>query len=206
MPSPAIERKIIDKLEKVLGQKEWEPGEAHGTVDPYSRQEALRNLGTMDSPKAVAILLKDLKENENTLTLEALGQIAGRTGNLKLLPVFTERLSSESRSTRFMAADTLAKIKHPSAIPHLAALLNDRFEDVRIVAGKALVKIGEELEGKKAEGKAAEALQLVGKHFRPNDGPRVIRKAYHAAYKRKIVPENARLYVKQLRAMEGRLK
>jgi len=113
-------------------------------------------------------------------------------------------LHHPSRGIRLDAAIQLAEIRHPDAIPALARLLLR--ESYAHEAAKALRKTACNLTANEVRTKEEKALQLVGQYFRENEGPNVIHKAYVAALEGKITPKNARLYVKQLRALKGSLK
>jgi len=108
-------------------------------------------------------------------------------------------------TTRFHAADALGNLGHPGAIPQLVEALRDEHHMVSERAAASLAKIGRSLQGKEVGGEA-QALQLVAEHFHEREDPIVVRKAYQAALKGKVTPVNARLFVKQLRALKGNVK
>ncbi|MCX6767874.1 MAG: HEAT repeat domain-containing protein [Candidatus Micrarchaeota archaeon] len=108
------------------------------------------------------------------------------------------------------AADALGKIRHESAIPRLIKALEDKDRNVGKEVVQALYSTGGKLKEKKVEDLHAkallQALKLIQPHFRENETPDVLEKALKAALDKKITEKNAKLYVKQLRALGRHLK
>lgn len=122
------------------------------------------------------------------------------------IPPLAKALGHSKDWVRQRAVATLEKMNHPAAIPPLAKALQDSDSVVRSSAAWALGKIGRSIQGKEVEGKEAKAFQLVATHFRKEEAPEVILKSYRAALEGKITKQNARLFVKELRAVKGSLK
>jgi len=146
---------------------------------------------------------------------------AGELGQIRhpsAVPALVKALKDEHEhfQVRFRAAEALGYIGHPSALPHLAKVIEKRIEEksnARLMQEKvqeraewALQAILVHSARKPGEDKEHKALQLVQPHFRKDEEPGVIGKAYQAAVEGKITEKNARLYLKQLRAMQGSLK
>jgi len=147
-------------------------------------------------------LLKHVNWSVRAMAAEALGELK----HASAVPPLAKALQDKSHDVRTRAAQALGNIKHESAIPHLIRELQENDWFVNRHATRALGMIGRAIQGKAVGGKKAKALQLVGAYFHEYERPQVVLKAYHAALKGKITKENARLYVKQLRALKGSVK
>jgi len=163
---------------------------------------ALGEIGHVSAVPHLAKALQDSAEGVRVNVAWALGEIKHESA----VPYLAKALRHPNSSVRFYAAKTLWGIGHECTIPHLAKALQDKDTNVRLLAANALVNIGRTVRGNKVESNAAKALQLVWPLFRENEEPFVIHKAYQAALKGKVTKENARLYVKQLRALTGKVK
>ena len=115
-------------------------------------------------------------------------------------------LQNGDEMQRMGAAWALGKTGHESAVPLLARALKDKERDVRTDAALSLLRIGRAIQEKPVEGSEAKALQVIFPHIREGDELEVIAKALEYAFKGKITGENAKLTVKQLRALKGKLK
>ena len=203
-------RKIRESAAMKLGNLKHEsavPSLIKALQDPMAhvRRRAAWALGSIKHPAAVPPLiqaLNDVAEDTRQEAAAALGNIGDASAVLPLANSLMDRHSL----VREYAAGSLGQIGHPSAIPPLSDALHDENEEVRGYAALALGKISRSLKGKTVEGKEAQALQLVAAHFRQNEEVETIQKAFEAALKGKVTKENARLYIKQLRAMKGSLK
>jgi len=122
------------------------------------------------------------------------------------VPHLVRALRDKSETNRETAAHALGNIGDLKAVPHLVRRLKDSSDSVKARAAGALLWMAGKTEGVEVEGKSAKAFQLIAQHIGWQDSPDTIRKAYRAALEGKINEKNARLYVKQLRAMEGSLK
>ena len=130
----------------------------------------------------------------------------GQIGGAEVVPALAERLRDKHSNVRWHAAQALGNIGHVSGDVPLAKALQDEEPNVRKRAAVSLGMIGRAIQGKKVEGKEAKALQMVAEHFHEREEPAIIQKVLQAALKGKITKENARLYVKQLRALQGSVK
>jgi len=117
-----------------------------------------------------------------------------------------EKLKHLKWNTKMSATRALGAIGREIAVSHLARALQDMNLGVRLNVAAAFGEIGRSFQGKEVNRKEARALQLVAEHFHEREEPEVLLKAYRAALKGKVTEKNARLYVKQLRAMRGSLK
>ena len=131
-----------------------------------------------------------------------------------------QNLKRQAWDVRYKAVWALGEIKHESAVEPLIQALKDKNKDVRESATWALDRIVESLEEKRVEGKKLtpegekllKVLALVKPHFTKDQEGRITEswevqaRALEAAYNNEIDEKNARLYVKQLRAMKGNLK
>jgi len=168
--------------------------------------ERVRKLFTRDPEKRVREIAKQIESNDDDVRWIAAHDL-GKTRHPAAIPHLAKLLREDwNWNVRGSAATALANIAHPNAILPLVQALQDKQEPVRSHAIFALGKIGRKMQGLEVEGKEAKALQLVGKHFQPNEELGVIRNAYQAAFEGKITEKNAGLYVKQLRALKGKVK
>ena len=158
-------------------------------------------------PRQVRRLVEKLTSNSAAYSKVAAASELGESGHPDTV-VYLGRALQDDKDlvVRREAAEALGKIGHESAIPYLTSALQDEESSVKHNAAFALGQIGRAIQKKKVREKEAKALQLVGRHFQKSELPVVVRKAYLAALKGTITPENARLYVKQLRALHGSVK
>ena len=150
----------------------------------------------------------ELLKNSNWYVRVAAAEQLGGFGHPGAVPYLARSLRDEDAEVKMASVDALWKILHPSAIPHLVGVirLNTSGPEMKEHAAKALKTIGRAIQGKEVERKGAKALQLVAPHLREEDEPELVLKAFRAALRGKITKANARLYVKQLRALQGKLK
>jgi len=169
------------------------------------RIAAARALGELRHPSAVPALSKAAQKGTGSgVEAEAMWALA-KIDHPSAIPVLTQAIENTSRPyTGIEAAKALASMRHPGVIPALVKY-GDYFPRQREFA-QALFEISQELKGKQTDNPHAKALQLVGSYFHRGEDLGVIRKAYEAALKGKVTKENARLYVKELRALKGNVK
>jgi len=171
------------------------------------RGVAARTLGNIGHPDAIPALAKALKDDFDLdvrlIAAGALGKIKHKT---VVTPLAKVLLDNEFK-VGIAAAGALGNAG-PRAIPHLVKILGPPHQhfELRAATVRALRKISHALQTETARTKEAKALQLVGPYFHEDEHPQVARKAYEAALAGKITPANARLYIKQLRAVKGNLK
>jgi len=160
--------------------------------------------------------VKMLQHQDWTVRLGAATALGG-IGNASAVLPLAELLQDSSATVQTSAAQALGKIGHESAIPHLVKKVQSFHPIIgirphpwqmqaSIDAAKALILIGRSIQEKEVKSKEGKALQLVAEHFHESEEPEIILKAYHAALAGKVTPKNARLYLKQLRAMKGKVK
>jgi len=152
----------------------------------------------------IRTLARQLENTDWFVRSEAVKEL-GKIGK-PTLPLLARTLKDKTNSVRVSTVEALGTIEHEAVLPHLAQALQDKNEVVRIVTVETLEKIARRLQGKNVESKEARALQFVVPYFRENEHWQVFQKAFQAALKGKITEKNARLYLKQLRAMKGNLK
>ena len=175
-------------------------------ADAKVRRNAVWMLGCTKHESAIPILLKTLRDPDETMRQEAASAL-GVIGQESVIPHLVKILQRDKvPNVRWSAAWALGKIGHESAIPHLVKAFQDRHESVRTNATWAFEQISRSLKGKTVKGKEAKALQLVGPHFHELEELTTMRKAYEAALEGKVTEKNARLFVKQLRAVKGKVK
>ena len=173
--------------------------------DPNIRFHAAEALGKIRHESAVPHLVKALQDEHALVRLGAV-EALGRIGHKSAVPHLRNALQDAYKDVRWQVVEALVRIGHVSVVPHLAKALQDENDRIGGRAAEALGKIGLSIQGKRVEGKEAKALQMVAEYFHESEDPKIIHKAYLAALKGKVTAKNARLYVKQLRAMQGSVK
>ena len=145
---------------------------------------------------------------KNLLYWELRSKPAWALGELDVsaVPHLAKFLKDPQEAVRRKTVAALGEIGHESVVPPLAKALQDQDWHTRLAAAKALRGIGRMIQDKPVEGREAKALQMVAEHFHELEDPDVVHKAFQAALKGKVTKVNARLYVKQLRALQGSLK
>ena len=169
------------------------------------RRHAAYALGERRDVRAIPHLLEAIQDSDKRMkagVAEALGKI----GHESAVPAIAELLRHEDSGVRLYAAGALGEIGHESVIPHLVKAIEDEDRFVRSNAAKGLEKIYEAAKEKGVETKEGKALLLVWPYLHKEAEPKIIRQAYLEALKGKVTKENVRLYVKQLHALEGKLK
>jgi len=146
--------------------------------------------------------LKDPLEDVRKKAVYNLGQL----GRVSSIPKLIEALHDPSFHVRSRAVEVLGGFGQPHVIPHLVRALDDEHIITRTFAAKALGRIGRSIQDKPVRSKEAKALKLVGQYFHEQEQPHTVVDAFQAALNGKITTVNARLYVKQLRALKGSLK
>jgi len=169
------------------------------------RMRAATALGGTRHASAIPYLAKALRDDSGDVRKNAAWAL-GQIGHPSAIPHMTSLLQDKEILVRLNTAWALGKIGHASAVPPLAKALQDSDHDVRWRAVWALVKIGQSLQDQAVKGKEAKALQLVAPYLHQDEEPELVRKAYTAALEGKVTPANIRLYLKQLRALKGKLK
>ena len=114
---------------------------ALNSSDDDIREEAARNLGELQDPRAVDPLIKALNDSNHYVRREAAKSL-GRIGNDKAIPPLIQALKDDDRSAREGAAEGLADMKGKALGPLLDAL-NDPDWHVRMGVLVALRIIGD---------------------------------------------------------------
>ena len=220
---PKEVREQVDLLENALPLVRQRAAEALGEIKHKSavphliqalkdpvwqvRGHAAEALGKIGHVSAVPNLAKALQgEKEHFEVRWRAATALGKIGHESAVPHLVKALQDEYSPVREEAVEALGRIGHESAVPSLVKALKDPYLSARLKAVWALGVTGRSIQGKKVKSKEAKALQLVGAYFREKETPKTILKSFHAALEGKVTKENARLYVKQLRALEGSVK
>ena len=171
----------------------------------YVRETAAEALGRIKHESTVPHLIRALRDKDEDVR-ERAAQALGEIGHPSAIPPLLKAMQDPAKRVRKLSTVALGKVGHENAVHHLIKLLRDRSYVISGGAAVALVNISRSLKGKQVENKRMKALQFVGPYFHEREHPQVVRRAYMAALKGKITKENARLFVKQLRAVKGSLK
>jgi len=172
--------------------------------DYNALQDAYSQMAKSKHPEAL-FWLTDALKNDRRLIQELAGEALVKVGP-KAIPELRKLIHHSKHEIRYNVASTLSKIEHPDAIPPLIEALEDSGEFIREQAIKGLLELGKKEGNQPPKDERQKALQLVCKYFREKEEPHIVQKAYRAALKGKVTEKNARLYIKQLRAMKGNLK
>jgi HEAT repeat protein len=100
--------------------------------------------------EVVLRVMKVLGDRDQTGARNAAAEALGRMGTIAGGPVI-ELLRHDDPDQRKFAADILAEIRPPEAVPPLVNALDDRDANVRVSAAEALGKIGGEVAGRALE-------------------------------------------------------
>jgi len=156
--------------------------------------------------RAFPSLVRVLKNDPWYLQWRAANQL-GYIQDARAVPHLIRTLqSTRNDMVKSRAVSALGNLRNVSAVPSLTKVLLGKDEDNSGLAALALMKIWRRTKDKRVEGEEASAFHLIAPHLREVEDPKVVRKAYRAALKGKITQKNARLYIKQLRAVRGSLK
>ena len=181
------------------------------------RNAAAYALGRIGDAKGIPPLVRALKRDENGVVrrhaVEALRSI-GMANDYKeanrVVPHIARALRDREAAVQAGAIESFQNLKPRKAIPHLLEVMKDKK-----VGKLATGPLGEIIAHHEREGLSyphRKAWRLVKPYFNKNrlgeweEEPQVVFNAYQAALKGKITEKNARLYVKQLRALKGSLK
>jgi len=164
-------------------------------------------LGEIGHESALPVLIQTLRRDSRADIRMHVATALGKIGHESAVPHLIKALQLDPDWEVMMhAAEALGKIGHESAIPYLVKALKAPEQAMRGTTADSLVKIGWNIQKKEVKGKEAKALQLMGAYFHEEEEAETIRKAYETALAGKVTKKNARLYVKQLRAVKGKLK
>ena len=156
-------------------------------------------------PESVWKHVRNLGDEKTEVRRDA-AKALGKIGHPGAIPFLAEAVRDKEPAVKQYAVWSLNKIGHPDTIPPLAEALKEKDFGARTDAILALAKFGTRLAGTNMRGSEADAIRLVARHVRKNEDVKIVLLAYYEALKGKVSEENARLYVKQLRALQGRLK
>ena len=126
--------------------------------------------------------------------------------NKEAVPLLLGMVNDDSWEIRRNAIASLGQHRDLRALPALTKALEDPQSLVGETAASFTYWVIRNLGKKEQENKIVNALSLVHSHLRAEDDAKIMRKAYLAALKGKVTKENARLFVKQLRAVKGNVK
>ena len=171
--------------------------------------EAARALGKFRHPKAIQAFESATHAEGYYLRRMAVAALA-RMKHPDVINQLAWSLHIDKDSdVRWYAFEGLARFEEKTpawAVKHLIPMLGHSNDTTRKAAVKLLVKIAQNNKDKPLPRSKGKALMLVGPHLREEDNPVIVFAAIQQARAGNVVPKNARLYVKQLRAMEGKLK
>jgi len=198
-----ITKALSDKDEKVR----FTAAHALGEVAKMMKKER-------DSHRIIAPLKRALREDPAVAVRNAAAFELGRLAHAKIIPILARALNDPVEQVRYHAIDALATVGRLNdrknrylVLPHLARALQQKPGAARRQAEQSVKQIltqnGDILPKLAANPKP---VKWVTPYFNENENPRVVRQALLAAVEGRIKPSNARLYVKQLRAMRGSLK
>jgi len=169
------------------------------------RLEGIDELKKIKHPAIIPHLVRTLRDHDvkvREVTAQALAEVKSPDAISPLV----QALKDEERTVRGYAALALGEIGRIEPTHQLTHQLQDRDQFAHQSAALALGKIGRAIRGQKVETEEERALQLVGKHFHEEEDAQTVHKAYLAALEGKITDKNAKLYIKQLRAVKGKVK
>jgi len=169
------------------------------------RRHAVVALGKTRHEAAVPHVWKALDDSHKAVR-EAAAWAARNLG----MALAGKRVETKEAKALQLVAPHLAEKEDSRVVKHaLLAALDERVREADI---GFLVRVFRSVAGEKpvpteAPGSTrAKALKLVAPHFTPQEDLEVVRQAISAALSGEITEKNARLYVKQLRALKGKLK
>jgi HEAT repeat protein len=106
------------------------------------REEAMRTLGKINSPKSTALLSQVLQQTDNDWEVEFnAAKILLQRGETKALDKFITGLSDQETKVRLRSAKMLRELKHPSSLEPLIKAMDDANEDVREQVVRALSEL-----------------------------------------------------------------
>jgi len=167
-------------------------------------ENAANELAKSKHPEALFWLVDALK-NEWSLIHWLAGGALVKVGP-RAIPELHKLIDHPKHEIRHNVVRTLSEMKHPDAIPPLMEALEDSSEFVREQAIKGLLALGKKEKIHSPTDKRWKALQLVAPYFSQKEELYIVQNAYRAALEGKVTEKNARLYIKQLRAMKGSVK
>ena len=190
-----IDKEAVPLLLGLVNDKKWEV-----------RQNAIGALGKHGDPRALPLIIKRIRKTENrevrTVAIRALGSFP----HPRIIRLLNRPLRDKEKDIRWGACTALARIGGPAVLPGLTRALEDKENKVWTEAATSVYTVNKNLKGNEPKDEKARALFLVHPHLRENDEPDVMRNAYLAALNGEVDKGNARLFVKQLRAVKGKLK
>ena len=171
------------------------------TANPSVKQEALKALIKIDQKSAIPHVLGALKDPNSSVKATA-AETLGKIEHPSVAPALIEALKDNDEYVLQHVIDALGERGESSAIPELTALLRQGNKKV----ARALHLISKKIGDRPVEGAEAQAMQEVAKHLHRADGTALFGQAYLDLLEKRVTTQNLRLYIKQLRAVEGRLK
>ena len=179
----------------------------------YSSHDFLRNcskavkeLGMIGDPIAVPHLAKFLQRDNEAHLREDSAQALVQIGHKSVVPHLIKALQDNNSIVSEAAKFGLEKFTDDEKILHVIKALQDKNTTNKHVLLALLPDLGRAIQQRNVEGTKLKALQLVIPHFHKEEELSVILKAYEAVLMGKLTKKNARLYIKQLRAVKGKLK
>ena len=216
---PAVKMQAIKALGHIRHRSAFPPLlEALKHEDAGIRQYAAGALGMTGKRGALPHLVKTMLNDSDSRVAETAARSLGMIGHQSSLKPLTKAVATDySPQVKASACWALGELRDPAVIPLLIWRVKERpevagkrtglwYPDVRDAAAEALYKIVEKGKTRNRVDENVKKLLLVHGHVRPRDPPQVKAHAYLDAFENRVSEKNARLYLKQLRALEGSLK
>jgi len=179
-------------------------------AEPKTRADIANALGNTQQPQAFSHLVKLLKDENTNVRKWAAASLA-RSGK-PAIPHLIEALKDEQSEVREQAYRSLVGQIGRPAIPALLHEIRTKKPASTAEAAAAVARLIERCEVRGGKYPHMTEIQLVLPYFHRNrDGnvtepSQLIARALHATLNNQVTEKNARLYVKQLRALQGSLK
>lgn len=131
-----LNEKYNELIKQLFHAKEWE-----------NRAEAAKQLGILRDARAVNLLCRALKsENDNSVLIriiEALGRIGDARATLRIIEKLKIETSNDEidKRTVMIIIESLMRIKDKRSLPYLSKFLSSKFEEIRQITEKAFDEI-----------------------------------------------------------------
>jgi len=170
------------------------------------RRNAIGALGKHGDPQTLPLIVQKIRKTEHPEVRAIAVRALGSFHYPRIVRILNRVLKDPDTDIRWSAIQALSRIRGGPALPGLAQALGDKEKKVREDAAIALFHIVETPTTDEKGHEIRKTLLLVHPHLHEKEDWGVVRQAYLAAIKGTVTKNNARLYVKQLRAVKGKLK
>ena len=193
--------------------------------DPRMRVLAAQVLGKKGRTQAIPHLAERIREDSDHDVIRNAAHALGEIGHASAIKPLTEAVTGYFDPGITQAAFfSMGQIGDSQALPLLLQRMSRNMKppedvsrawtydpNVRNAAAEAVYKILEKARERRPGGKSlrdenVKKLLPVHEHVREEDDSELKAHAYQAALEGKVTEKNARLYLKQLRALEGKVK